>query len=171
MRRDLLAVVVVVAVVAMLAWWLHPRSAPTPPPETVRDPGFDVMLMAVGELPPGLLERMQKHVTGRRVVVGLPSLVQVPELTLTESLVMPGLETQAESLGARKVGVTRQPLVEVPSYRELEPQVIPKIAFFGQRADLLSIDGMPNEAALFRVLDRALAGDSPAPRSWSEVER
>lgn len=166
MRRDVL---VVLAVVAVLAWWLHPRATPVPEPAPVKDPGFDVMLMPIGELPPGLLERMKAHVTDRRVVIGLPALVQVPELTLTEGLVMPGLEGQAESLGARKVGVTAQPLVEVPSYRELEPEVIPKIAFFGQQADLLSIDGMPDEAALLRVLDLALAGKSPPPRSWQEV--
>lgn len=171
MRKDLLILIAVIAVVAMVFSY---RPKPAPEPETSRpDPGCDVMLMAIGEVPEGLLDRMQAHVQGLKVVVGLPYMgvdtsMGMAGTLLDETFIMPYMEQQAENLGARKIGVTTQPLSKM-DWNTFDSH--DKIVFWGKRSAVISTHGMPSETELFRLLDLTLQGQGQAPTTWAELSK
>lgn len=154
------------ALVATFAFWMRPEA---PPPETGRPkPDFDVMLMPVGPVDESLLNRMLQALDGRRGVIGLPyiSLESLePGGSVDGRMTIASIETQAQNLGATKIGVTELPLHELEwSTWEIRT----RIAYASEHAALISTHEMPSEEKLLQLLHRIMAKE-PVPDSWDKL--
>ncbi len=190
-RRSRLDLLVLVCLVAVLAYFMRPE-APTPH-EPAADPDCDLMLMAVGELPEGLLTRLKQHVKLRhklRVRVGLPYMTGLEHHlgeqlgNLTDMQIMPALAVQARNFGAPKIAITALELNDWDALRNSlynwdSQQQTPdyhRIGFWRGDAALLSTRDMPSEEVFLKLLDDSverLCSDNPpsgpTPKSWSQV--
>ncbi len=190
-RSLLVECVLLLALVAALAYILRPLLEEPSEPAPAR-PDFDLMLTAVGDLPPGLLERMRSHIgakTGLRVRVGLPYLSPIePQLGkamhgLQDLMIMPRLESQARTLGATTIGVTSLPLEcsadlneslcapEDPAWTPPDPS---RVVFWGKRSALLTTHRMPDESRLMVLLGLSVKRlttcfNGTEPRAWSDL--
>lgn len=147
MRRDLLVLVVLIAVLGAV---LRPQA---PNPEAPKNPGCDVMVMAIGDLPEGLLERYAARAKNLRVAVGWRHLgleMYIDDIReLDPDRVLPALADQARQFGARKIAVTTMPLKDDEIY------------VWNEQAALIRISGAPeDEAQAFRLLDMAIEDGS-----------
>ncbi len=177
MRSRRLELVILIALIATLAFFLRPQRPETQPPAQTNEPPYDFMLMAVGEVPDGLLERMQSH-AGPKTVVGIPYLNPTEPAIgkLQESMmdlqIMPQLESQGQVLGAVKIGVTNLPLESysalMHSLRNEGDGDYSRIAFRSPNAALISTSGMPDEPSLMQLLDKVMANEK-LPNTWAEL--
>ncbi|GMU53859.1 MAG: hypothetical protein AMXMBFR33_30050 [Candidatus Xenobia bacterium] len=190
-RRFRLDLLVLLCLVAVLAYFLRPE-APSPH-EPAADPDCDLMLMAVGELPDGLLQRLKQHVKLRhklRVRVGLPYMTGLEHHlgeqlgSLTDMQIMPALAVQARNFGAPKIAITTLELNDWDALRNslynwdsrAETPNYDRIAFWRGDAALLSTHEMPSEEVFLKLLDDSvvrLCSDNPpahpGPEAWSQV--
>lgn len=190
-RRSRLDLLVLVCLVAVLAYFMRPE-APSPQEPAV-DPDCDLMLMAVGELPDGLLARLKQHVKLRhklRVRVGLPYMTGLEHHlgeqlgSLTDMQIMPALAVQARNFGAPKIAITTLELNDWDALRnnlynwdsQQETPSYDRIGFWRGDAALLTTRDMPSEEVFLKLLDDSVArlcSDNPpagpGPQSWSQV--
>lgn len=190
-RRSRLDILVLLCLVAVLAYFMRPVPPSADQPDA--DPDCDLMLMAVGELPEGLLSRLKVHVQSRhklRVRVGLPYMTGLEghlgeELgSLTDMNIMPALAVQARNFGAPKIAITTLELNDWDALRnsvynwdsQVETPDPERIGFWRKSAALLTTREMPSEEHLLKLLDysvervRGGVSDKGAgPRNWSEI--